>query len=236
VQPALENAVKPQTVRVILLAGLLNANGVASAQPRLGVKRSEELKITIRVHNYVELSPALLMRAEEVATRLLLDARLTPVWLDCRPMAENTVRDSGCNVPLQKAALVLRVLPRPATSRMTSDENAFGEALVPDGGGSGTYADVYPEGVNEIAERAGVSNTEILGRVIAHEIGHLLLGTNSHSSSGLMRARWSPKDLAPTAQNTFCFTPRQAESVRAAVRDRVRQSEASQLAMATPSQ
>jgi hypothetical protein len=34
-----------------------------------------------------------------------------------------------------------------------------------------------------------------LGRVLAHEIGHYLLGTGEHSARGLMRAKFRPKDL-----------------------------------------
>jgi hypothetical protein len=34
-----------------------------------------------------------------------------------------------------------------------------------------------------------------LGRVLAHEIGHVLLGANSHRPSGLMRARFLAQDL-----------------------------------------
>jgi hypothetical protein len=29
---------------------------------------------------------------------------------------------------------------------------------------------------------------------MAHEIGHVLLGVNSHSAEGLMRAAWKPWD------------------------------------------
>jgi hypothetical protein len=35
----------------------------------------------------------------------------------------------------------------------------------------------------------------ILGRVMAHEITHLLLGSESHSEIGLMRGQWSADDL-----------------------------------------
>jgi hypothetical protein len=35
----------------------------------------------------------------------------------------------------------------------------------------------------------------ILGRVMAHEITHLLLGAHSHSEVGLMRGQWSADDL-----------------------------------------
>ncbi len=45
----------------------------------------------------------------------------------------------------------------------------------------------------------------ILGHAAAHEIGHLLLGSNSHSPQGLMRARWSRQDLqnAGIGQSSF---------------------------------
>jgi hypothetical protein len=34
-----------------------------------------------------------------------------------------------------------------------------------------------------------------LGRALAHEIGHYLLGTHEHTARGLMRARFTPQDL-----------------------------------------
>jgi hypothetical protein len=33
-----------------------------------------------------------------------------------------------------------------------------------------------------------------LGHVMAHEVGHLLLGAHSHSRTGLMSADWLPLD------------------------------------------
>jgi hypothetical protein len=38
-----------------------------------------------------------------------------------------------------------------------------------------------------------------LGRALAHEIGHYLLGTAEHSSHGLMRASFAPQDLLEDA-------------------------------------
>jgi hypothetical protein len=34
-----------------------------------------------------------------------------------------------------------------------------------------------------------------LGRALAHEVGHYLLGANVHTATGLMRAEWSPAEL-----------------------------------------
>jgi hypothetical protein len=48
---------------------------------------------------------------------------------------------------------------------------------------------------------------EILGIMLAHDIGHLLLAENSHSEQGILRARWSDQDLKLIAQGRSWFTP-----------------------------
>jgi hypothetical protein len=45
----------------------------------------------------------------------------------------------------------------------------------------------------------------LLGRVVAHEIGHALLLTTSHSTHGLMRAQYDTLDLRPTVQGQFAL-------------------------------
>jgi hypothetical protein len=43
----------------------------------------------------------------------------------------------------------------------------------------------------------------MLGRVLAHEITHLLLPQEDHAELGLMRGHWSAEDLQGT--NTACL-------------------------------
>jgi hypothetical protein len=43
----------------------------------------------------------------------------------------------------------------------------------------------------------------VLGRAVAHEIGHFLLGTNGHARHGLMRARIDARDFADLRDGTF---------------------------------
>jgi hypothetical protein len=50
----------------------------------------------------------------------------------------------------------------------------------------------------------------ILGHVAAHEIGHLLLGTNSHSPGGIMRAHWRMEELARAKKGLLLFTKSQS--------------------------
>ena len=54
----------------------------------------------------------------------------------------------------------------------------------------------------------------LLGCVIAHEIGHLLLGLNSHSGSGIMQRRWERKQITQVMTGTPLFT-HEAKLIRA---------------------
>ena len=56
-----------------------------------------------------------------------------------------------------------------------------------------------------------VNLAEILGSVMAHEMGHLLLGSNAHAISGIMRAHWESGELRRIAMGTLVFLPEQAK-------------------------
>ncbi len=51
-------------------------------------------------------------------------------------------------------------------------------------GQAGTLATIYEDRVESLATEAHVDSGRLLGRAIAHEIGHLLLGTASHARAG----------------------------------------------------
>lgn len=65
------------------------------------------------------------------------------------------------------------------------------------------------------AEERQLNFGELLGAVTAHELGHLLLGTNSHSGSGLMSAFWSGGKLRIAAQGWLTFTDAEAKRIHA---------------------
>jgi len=65
-----------------------------------------------------------------------------------------------------------------------------------------------------------VSLGQVLGHVIAHEVGHLLLNQQVHSPHGIMRGEWSFLDFRDMASGILLFTPKQAEFLWADVRSR----------------
>jgi hypothetical protein len=61
---------------------------------------------------------------------------------------------------------------------------------------------------------AGDRNALTLGVVMAHEIGHLLLGSNSHSARGVMRAEWSQQLLEGIYEGREGFSAAESRRMR----------------------
>jgi len=73
---------------------------------------------------------------------------------------------------------------------------------------------------SEAEAEVKLSLPQILGNVIAHELGHLLLGANSHTPQGLMRAHWSRDQLLATDLSQLRFSDQQCRQIRNSVATR----------------
>lgn len=60
--------------------------------------------------------------------------------------------------------------------------------------------------VADLAQKHHVALATLLGHVMAHEIGHLLLPVNSHSSKGLMRGDWGVAQMQDARSGKLAFT------------------------------
>jgi hypothetical protein len=70
----------------------------------------------------------------------------------------------------------------------------------------GTLATIYADRVDALAAEAGIDGGVLLGRAIAHEIGHLLLGAPGHGRQGLMRALWLTEELRRGRPTDWMFS------------------------------
>jgi hypothetical protein len=77
-----------------------------------------------------------------------------------------------------------------------------------------SLSDIFYDRVKQWAETFHASVNQVLGHVMAHEIGHLLLRTQQHSSAGIMRGQWTVADLLSAAHGQLRFTPEQSERIR----------------------
>lgn len=61
------------------------------------------------------------------------------------------------------------------------------------------------------------------GRAIAHELGHILLGTAKHSALGLMRAKWTEHELRRGLPIDWMFSRDERQAMRGGLSARLRQ-------------
>lgn len=148
--------------------------------------------ITIRLYNYAGVPPAELAAARANADRIFQQAGLSLQWVNCR--VPNGADGEACTEVLHNGGeFVLRLQTAAHTS--IPSHVALGSSLLDGHTGGGVLITIDPHLVGAVAAQAGAEPSVVLGRAIAHEVGHLLIGTPGHASHGLMRALWSQREL-----------------------------------------
>jgi hypothetical protein len=71
--------------------------------------------------------------------------------------------------------------------------------------------------VDAYAQQHAKPIAQVLGHVMAHELGHLLLPHGSHAKSGIMTAEWDRKQIEQIGRGWLSFTREQEEAIRARV-------------------
>jgi hypothetical protein len=195
-----------------IVVGLVAITGFTFPATALAGDADASPTVTVLVYNHTQASTDILAGAEGEAGRILGEAGVLAVWLDCLDGNSAADLQELCHKGREPIDVVLRVLPGHIQSRL--QDTLFGFAFPP------ALASVY----YEYAGRLASSDTEIslmLGCAIAHEVGHLLLGRNSHSAGGIMRGEWGPKQLQLALMGRLLFASQQAKLIRAEARRRM---------------
>jgi hypothetical protein len=172
-------------------------------------------QVTVSVFSDIPVSRQLLGRAEQRAQEIFSISGVDILWIDCtRANASDGDCDRACTKSYGPDDFVLRITSHVST--FSSD--AFGVAFL-GSDGRGRYADVFWNRAQKLGATSNQGVDRILGSVMAHELGHLLLGLNSHSVSGLMRARWGNDELRYLDVGTLVFLPEQGKRMRARIVD-----------------
>ena len=183
------------------------------------------MPLVVRLYGDPELSPYDSQSALEEAKTILAHAGFASEWITCAAGAGTPRR---CTVPLAGAEFVVRLATAPPQAQPLRSL-PLGYSLVDPETKSGALATIYLDRVKWLA---GVSTAEVatvLGRAIAHELGHLLLGTPQHGRFGVMRAVWSSQMVRNSRPAEWRFSAHEAKQMRSAVSAR---AAATQLARA----
>jgi hypothetical protein len=171
----------------------------------------------VRVFNYAQISPETWKSAQALATRIFDQTGIATFWLDCSLSPEGRFMFPECDLPPRPTDIVLRLVPTSPATRTHFGDETLGIAA-PSQNGTPSSASVFYDRVEELAKGGAASVSVILGQATAHEIGHLLLGSNAHAPLGLMRGRWSRSDLRLANDAKLVFSRREALAIREEVR------------------
>jgi len=212
------------SLAILLMVLFAAANGWARHQV-LG-DASEELHLTVRVYIYAPIPQYELATAERVAGKILQNVGVELSCVDCPLTGPTAQLSPACTAPNTLTDIHLNIVPDFAEGPWVG-KSAMGFAVATPPPSHGQCASVsYVRAMRLLRDARELTLGELLGNGIAHEIGHLLLGTNSHSPSGLMCAHWNVHELKLAAYSQLRFSADQAATIRADVRDRRVQQEA----------
>jgi hypothetical protein len=196
---------------------LLSTPGVAGAQAS---SHSTDAKaVTVRIYNNFGVSANDLLVARAQAEAILHDAGIEVAWMDCW-VGDHEAADASpaCHQAPGGNSLVLRLQENAAADR--ARYVSMGYSLVTSGREAAYLSTVFPNVVWTVAHGAAIDPSPLLGLAIAHEIGHLLLNTNKHAETGLMRAGWSRTEMHRHVASDWRFLGSEAATMRDAVEAR----------------
>lgn len=193
------------TAACALMATLLmTAGSRASAE--------SPITLTVRLYNTSGIPSDQLAAARDAAETILRDTGINVTFRLCGRRAGGT---DSCDEPLKRAEVVVRIIEAPAFNA-TLHPDAYGVTYIVKETNRGWLATVFSDRIRAAAERVGVDAGIVLGRVMAHEVGHLLLGIDYHGANGVMRAEWSDETLNHGAED-WRFSMVEAEQMQRVV-------------------
>ncbi len=159
--------------------------------------------LQVQVYDYTGLNAAALSEFVARTQRILTIAGVS-VEVDACPPGGRTPCEGRQGSFKQ---VVLRVVAQAPANRKNGRWRHLGQSIANHEGG--TYATLYLNLAEEEAAETNLSTALVLSHAAAHEVGHLLLGTQAHTPGGLMKARWVSEDFQAMAQNRLRFSAQQ---------------------------
>jgi hypothetical protein len=201
------------TVVLLALSGLIAVAGSAHA---------DQARRVIRVYDTTDGASDIRSAAIRTAASIVAEAGISVEWRDCT----NDSTQDRCQDTRRRHDLIVRIMPAAAPGTVFRGSSLqlrtvpgetnvqLGVAVINPATLSGEMATIFHEQVRTVARRSGVDDAELLGRALAHEIGHLLLRARAHSRTGLMRGVWSIEELTLNRREDWLFAPTDRERLR----------------------
>ncbi|MEW5978627.1 MAG: hypothetical protein AB1898_22750 [Acidobacteriota bacterium] len=158
-----------------------------------------EITMSVGVFNLASVPPGILQAAQVGAGQVFAEAGVQLRWVLCPCESEGELPQFN-----------LRIIPKLFGSWQSPfGARHLGFAAVDETGG--ILATIFYDRVDWLAKGGDLS--QALGLAIAHELGHLLLGSAAHTKRGIMQPYLSRKDLRGQRASRLIFDPVQIQHI-----------------------
>ena len=165
--------------------------------------------ISIGLDDYGNVPVGQLIHAQADVAQVYCDVGIEIAWRETRHLSTVTPPARTRFTP-SRPGLTIIILSPDMVTRMAPPSAALGTARGSlDGPGHIAYVFYSRLPILNVG-----NDDEIMGLVIAHEIGHLLLPHGSHSDTGIMRGQWDVRELRRVSLHALGFTLSQAQEIR----------------------
>ena len=194
---------RSRTAMVVACAAMAMVAVTAHARAASG-------RVVVRIYDTANVAAEVRGAALREAARILDEAGVAIAWHDCTSGTDVL----QCGKSPDNWNLIVRIVPTfvpgsPARSAVRAGAAGAPLGLAvfdPDMHGD-AMATLFEEQILTVAARVNADRGALLGRALAHEVGHLLLLASGHSRTGLMRAVWTDAELAENRPDDWVFAP-----------------------------
>jgi hypothetical protein len=173
------------------------------------VRAADAVPFSVRVYNYAEIPEPALAAAQAETARIFRQAGIEMSWLPCAGSDEEFAKSPHKFIACAQAAgaVIVRIQSRSLGGQAMRSHSWLAAAQE-------QRAEVFYDRLRQFAADQGCKPALILALVMAHELGHLLLGEQSHSSHGIMVPKFRTQELRRAQKGELLFTPDQAQRIR----------------------
>jgi hypothetical protein len=159
----------------------------------------EPMTVSVLMIDQTGLAESMILRAEAEATRIYRALGVDVIWVKPDSAAANF-------------DLTVKIVSQPLSTKEVATDALGVAAGTRTARGKTAYA--FCRRIEEFSARHSVDAGRILGHVIAHELGHLLLPYNAHARSGIMTGGWDDAQATRASRGVLAFSAAESTQIR----------------------
>ena len=187
----------------VVMVGLSSARAAANAD--------DAFPVVVLVDDRASAAPSVLDQTGKEVVRIYRHAGMRVVW-------RKKTTPNNPSGPEGQRAFTVHLMVRAGLLPKSDRPSQFLMGAAPGGAiDCGGVAFLFFDQAIEFSRVHQTAAARVMGTVVAHEIGHLLLKDRGHTSEGLMRAPWSADDWERASSGILLFSHRESETMRATI-------------------